>query len=563
MDKPALAEIPNHLQQYIVDQQYEKYSWRDHAVWRYVMRRNVSYLPKVAHESYLDGLDKTGISIEKIPSLAEMNIILGRIGWTAICVSGFIPPEAFMEFQAHRILVIAADIRHLEHIEYTPAPDILHEAAGHAPIISNSVYANYLQEFGRVGKKAFSSAKDYQLYEAIKELSDLKALPIADVNQLSALETQIVELEESSGSPSEMSLLRNLHWWTVEYGLIGKLEASQIYGAGLLSSIGESAASLGTEVKKIPYSIEAMHYGFDITKMQPQLFVTPDFEFLNVVLKQFSDRMALTKGGTEGILKAVESNHIATCQLSSGIQIAGVFTDYILEGADLVYFKTTGATELGYNNELLPDHGKEYHEDGFGSPIGKLKNCNKPIRFLEKTDLDRLSIKIGEQTKLEFLTGLKVEGVLTNILRRDGRILLMSFEQCTVRYKNKILFMPEWGVFDMAVGEQITSAFSGSFYSAPLQNNDSKISSERQGNPISEQLNSIYRQVREWREEDMELPDISLVIQEVKKLDNKDWLLPFELLEIARINQDSLNEKIALDYLNSMPKKYRHLFSKN
>lgn len=559
MTGKSAALIPSHLKQYIVDQHYENYTWRDHAVWRYVMRRNISYLSQCAHKSYLDGLTKTGISIEKIPSLEEMNRILEGIGWAAVCVSGFIPPEAFMEFQAHRILVIAADIRHLEHIEYTPAPDILHEAAGHAPIITNPVYSDYLQEFGRVGKTAFSSAKDHQVYEAIKALSDLKALPDSDVEQLLALENKIVELEESVGNPSEMSLLRNLHWWTVEYGLIGELKKPQIYGAGLLSSIGESVESMASTVKKIPYSIEAMHYGFDITKMQPQLFVSPDFDFLTVVLKQFSDQMAIVKGGTEGVLKAIESKHMATCQLSSGIQIAGVFTDCILEGADLVYFKTVGATALGYNNELLAGHGEEYHADGFGSPIGKLKNCNKPIRFLEKEDLNRLSIKIGKLAKLEFLSGLKVEGILTNFVRRDGRILLMSFKNCTVQYKTEILFMPDWGTFDMAVGEQVTSAFSGSFYSASLQNKDFNLSTERQGNPIAEQLDLWYKQVREWRDKKERLPNISPMIQEIKQLDAKDWLLPFELLEIARENQDLLNEKVAIDYLKSMPKTYHHL----
>ena len=69
------------------------------------------------------GLRKTGITLEKIPNIQDMNDILGEIGWGAVCVDGFSPPSAFMEFQAYKVLVIAADIRQLEHIEYTPAPD--------------------------------------------------------------------------------------------------------------------------------------------------------------------------------------------------------------------------------------------------------------------------------------------------------------------------------------------------------------------------------------------------------------------------------------------------------
>lgn len=560
MDSKKSIEIPAHLRQYIVDQQYEKYTWRDQAVWRYVMHRNVEFLPKVAHDSYLSGLKKTGISIEKIPSLLEMNTILKTIGWSAVCVSGFIPPEAFMEFQANKILVIAADIRHLEHIEYTPAPDILHEAAGHAPIISNNAYAKYLQEFGEIGTKAFSSAKDHKVYRAIRELSDLKAKPNADPDRLKQLEESISKLDGEVSNPSEMSLLRNLHWWTVEYGLIAGIDGPEIYGAGLLSSIGESKEAMSSKVKKLDYSIEAMHYGFDITKMQPHLFVTPDFEHLSKVLKEFHSQMADKKGGIEGILKAINSKHIATCELSSGIQISGVFSEYILDGADLVYIKTQGPTELGFGNELLPGHGKEYHADGFGSPIGKLKNCKKPIRFLDDEDLNTLEIVIGQFAQIEFLSGILVKGVLKHILKQDGRILLLSFDECEVKYKDKILFQPEWGIFDMAVGEQLTSIYSGQGFKNDKASVENNARRSRQANLIPAQLNNFYLMVRKWRTENAALPDIIPMLEELKKLDKNDWLLAFELLQIARNNCDADKEKYLLDYLQSFPEKYWHMY---
>ena len=106
-----------------------------------------------------------------------MNRILKEIGWAAVSVDGFIPPNAFMEFQAYNVLVIASDMRTINHIEYTPAPDIIHEAAGHAPIIANPEYAEYLRRFGEIGSKAISSAKDYEMYEAIRLLSILKENP--------------------------------------------------------------------------------------------------------------------------------------------------------------------------------------------------------------------------------------------------------------------------------------------------------------------------------------------------------------------------------------------------
>ena len=212
-----VANLPQHLKQFVVKQDYASYTNIDHAVWRYVMRKNVAFLKEVAHESYLNGLEKTGITIEQIPNIKEMNRILGDIGWGCVCVDGFLPPSAFMEFQAFKVLVIAADIRQLEHIEYTPAPDILHEAAGHAPIIADPGYAEYLRLFGEIGSKAISSSKDFELYEAIRHLSIIKEDPNTSDIEILKAEEDINNIQKNMGPPSEMSLIRNLHWWTVEY----------------------------------------------------------------------------------------------------------------------------------------------------------------------------------------------------------------------------------------------------------------------------------------------------------------------------------------------------------
>jgi len=247
----VLARLPKHLLNLVIDQPYNSYTPQDHAVWRYVMRQNVRYLPKVAHHSYLNGLEKAGISIDQIPHMYGMNRILKEIGWSAVAVDGFIPPAAFMEFQAYNVLVIAADIRPINQIEYTPAPDIIHEAAGHAPIIADPEYADYLKLFGEIGSKAFSSALDYKIYNAVRHLSILKADPYTPKEQIKKAENQLELLGSQNEELSEISLIRNLHWWTVEYGLIGDLKSPKIYGAGLLSSIGESYSSLQPDVKKI------------------------------------------------------------------------------------------------------------------------------------------------------------------------------------------------------------------------------------------------------------------------------------------------------------------------
>ena len=208
---PLIDRLPKHLKQFIKPQVYEDYTPINQAVWRYVMRKNVDYLSKVAHSSYLEGLQKTGIEVDNIPSMYGMNRILKEIGWAAVAVDGFIPPNAFMEFQAYNVLVIACDIRQLEHIEYTPAPDIIHEGAGHAPIIANPEYAEYLRRFGEIGCKAISSARDYELYEAIRLLSILKEAEDTPEEEIKKAEEQVDFLQNNMGELSEMSRIRNLH----------------------------------------------------------------------------------------------------------------------------------------------------------------------------------------------------------------------------------------------------------------------------------------------------------------------------------------------------------------
>ena len=93
-------KLPTHLHKFIVQQPYDDYTAQNQAVWRYVMRLNINALKQIAHKSYIKGLKKTGIDQEMIPRMEGMNRILKEIGWAAVAVDGFIPPNAFMEFQA-------------------------------------------------------------------------------------------------------------------------------------------------------------------------------------------------------------------------------------------------------------------------------------------------------------------------------------------------------------------------------------------------------------------------------------------------------------------------------
>ncbi|MDR6843935.1 aromatic amino acid hydroxylase [Flavobacterium granuli] len=552
---PLLDRLPKHLKQFIKPQDYSDYTPINQAVWRYVMRKNVNYLSKVAHSSYLEGLKKTGIEVDNIPSMYGMNRILSEIGWAAVAVDGFIPPNAFMEFQAYNVLVIASDIRQLEHIEYTPAPDIIHEGAGHAPIIANPEYAEYLRRFGEIGCKAISSHKDYEMYEAIRLLSILKEAEGTPKAEIEAAEKAVEDLQNNMGELSEMAQIRNLHWWTVEYGLIGTLENPKIYGAGLLSSIGESAWCMTDNVKKIPYDFSAVSQSFDITKLQPQLYVTPDFAYLSLILEEFANTMALRTGGMSGIKKLIHSKALGTVELSTGLQISGVFTNVIDQEGKPIYFQTTGKTALSYREKELVGHGTSTHPEGFGSPIGKLKGINLAIEDMSPRDLKAYGVYEGQTATLEFEGDIKVVGeIITGKRNLHGEIILICFKNCTVTHGDTVLFQPQWGNYDMAVGKKLVSAFSGpadvnSFdlisHVPSSKTIKAKQTAER------DDLEILYQTVRNIRESNDTTTSLEPIFEKIQNNHPNDWLLSVELIELLNTrNETNLMQQILLHLEN-------------
>ncbi|MFY0603003.1 MAG: aromatic amino acid hydroxylase [Flavobacteriaceae bacterium] len=553
-----IDRLPPHLKQFIKPQNYEEYTPINQAVWRYVMRKNVAYLSKHAHESYIKGLEKTGIKIDEIPSMYGMNRILKEIGWAAVSVDGFIPPNAFMEFQAYKVLVIASDIRQLENIQYTPAPDIIHEAAGHAPIIANPDYAEYLRRLGEVGAKAILSKYDIDLYEAVRKLSILKEAETVDENELKESKKEVNRLQQMDVELSEMAQIRNLQWWTVEYGLIGEIQNPKIYGAGLLSSIGESKWCMSNQVKKIPYSIDAIEQSFDITQPQPQLYVSPDFSFLMQVLEEFANKLSLRKGGSKGIQRLIDSQMIGTIELSTGLQVSGKFSRVILnEDREVIFFKTEGPTALAYRERELIGHGIDYHSHGFSSPLGKLKNINLAIEDMGPVDLKAYNFYDGKFLSFEFESGIKVKGLnVTGIRNLKGKLMLIQLQNCTVTYKGEELFKPEYGLFDMVVGKKIVSAFAGAadYNSFPNLYNVSKTLTVKPKK--SERiliLESYYQTIRHIREHNSRNESqLEKIFYKVRSSYDNEWLLPLEILEITK--SQNLDSEVSM-YLNDLASK--------
>jgi phenylalanine-4-hydroxylase len=317
-------------------------------------------------------------------------------------------------------------------------------------------------------------------------------------------------------------------------------------------------------VKKIPYSIDAMNTAFDITTRQPQLFVCTDFQHLRRVLEEFASTMAFKVGGLEGINKAIECQNVATCEYSSGLQVSGIFTEVITdENNSPIDLRTAGKTALAFRDKELEGHGVDYHKDGFGSPVGKWKQTSASPELLTNDQLHALGIVEGRKAKIEFLSGVMVAGKVENILRRDGKLLLITFSNCTAKYADRVLFNPDWGMYDMAVGERISSVFNGAA-DKDAYNQVALVPKERTIKVPSDakrkRLENLCAQVRKIRESQAGYERLGEIWETQQAEHPEDWLLSMEIFEIldSTDQQRELRTKIE-KFLNEKKAKTKDL----
>ncbi len=535
-----LKAVPPHLLPYVAEQDPSLYTAIDHASWRFIMKLSQSFFAQHAHPKYLDGLEETGISTERIPLIQEMDQKLQKFGWRAVPVIGFIPPAVFMEFLSLGILPIACEMRTLEHLAYTPAPDIVHEAAGHAPIIADPGYAAYLHRYGELARKVIFSDKDILVYEAVRNLSDTKENPASTPKQIQDVQEHLDSAIADNEYVSEATYLGRMGWWTIEYGMVGNPENPMIFGAGLLSSIGESFHCMDEQVKKIPITLDAINMSYDITRPQPQLFLTPDFETLGKILEQFAETLAYKRGGIEGLAKARTAGTVTTTQLDSGVQISGILEEFLLDPKGLPsYLRFRGPVQLAESDTEIEWQGPKRHAHGFSTPLGRLVG-GKSTADLSKEELEKTTL-------LKFESGIEVRGKFHSSQQKKGKNLVITFSDCTMKKGERVMYKPEWGPFDMVCGERIDSVFGGAADRAkyleatggfgqsprPMKSNLTR---------ENHSLNDLYAHVRTLRESGTRGAQTADALQEIhaqlEKSHRKDWLLRYELLE--------LNQKLGL-----------------
>lgn len=539
--------LPQHLRRYVVDQDYSRYTPVDQAAWRHIMRQLKSHLAVHAHPCYVEGLQKTGIEVDRIPSISHMSERLAEFGWRAVPVSGFIPPAAFMELQSLGVLPIASDMRTVEHLLYTPAPDIVHEAAGHAPILVDPAFAAYLKSYATVARKAIISHEDMDQYEAIRILSDLKEDPGSTPNQIRQAEEKLEKVNQSIKELSEAALLGRMNWWTAEYGLIGDLKNPKIFGAGLLSSVGESRSCLEPKVKKIPLTIDCIGYSYDITEKQPQLFVVEAFEHLESVLQELADRMAFRIGGLASAQKALQSRTVNTLELENGLQISGQLRDVKHRGDAIAYLAFAGPTLLAHDFRVLAGQGVEYHNQGFGTPIGRVKiaaqSTNQSttewqdLSKLSKADCQRLGLRESAKIKLGYETGCEVTGTIKGMTFIKDHLAILTLSGAKATLGDDLMFDPAWGDFDIACGAKVASVYGGPADREAFGETDDftrKLIPRRIYADETLVRHRLYEKVRQAR--DAKITDavaLAKLFSEATAATPNDWLIQTELLELA------------------------------
>ncbi|MFK9095450.1 aromatic amino acid hydroxylase [Bacillus salipaludis] len=539
MTGKGTKNIPAHLQPYISKQYYHRYTPIEHAVWRFVMKQNHYFLKDIAHPAYVNGLMDSGIKTDSIPKVDDMHTSLAKVGWGAVTIDGLIPGSAFYGFLANRILPIATELRNIQNIAYTPAPDMIHEAAGHAPILLDESYREFVRKIGEMGSKALSSKEKLEVFMAVRHLTIVAEDPNSTSEQVKEAEIQVAEARKKVKGLSEADQVSRLFWWTVEYGLIGEVVNPKIYGAGLLSSVGESQSCLKEDVRKIPFSIEeCTKTPYDVTKPQPQLFVIESFADLIAEVDQFAATMAFRKGGTESLDKALQTESVATMAFSSGLQVTGMLGTILKDKkGEAVYFRTKGPTALSFDNKQLDGHGKVTHHKGFGTPIGRLKG-NIALEDYSLEQLRDFGIIEEKAAKLKFQSGVKVKGTVKSILLAEGRPILISFKDCKVTYKDMVLFEKSWGTFDMAVGARVTSVFAGAadpnnYYEFPLMEETDEVVEQQAWN----ELETLYDEIRRLREDsnwnEERLTQVLAILDDQYP---KEWLLRLEILELYKLH---------------------------
>jgi len=247
---------PRAAADWTIDQNWSAYTSEEHQRWTRLHERQMQVLPGRACDAFMDGLSVLDLHGEGIPEFRALNEQLLPIsGWTIVAVPGLIPDNVFFDHLANRRFPAGNFIRSDAAFDYIEAPDVFHDIFGHVPMLTNQVFADYMQAYGQGGLRAMS------------------------LNNLDAL--------------------ARLYWYTVEFGLIASPKGPRIYGAGIVSSPAESCFCLE--------SPSPNRLGFDLLRVMQTRYRIDDFQETYFEISDFNDLFRATSQDFAPIYKHLES----------------------------------------------------------------------------------------------------------------------------------------------------------------------------------------------------------------------------------------------------------------
>jgi phenylalanine-4-hydroxylase len=219
-----------------IPQDWEAFTAKDHGVWDTLFAQQSKMLPGRASKAFLRGLDLLKLSKPGIPDYRELNDrLMAATGWQVVAVPGLVPDAVFFDHLAHRRFVAGNFIRRPDQLDYLKEPDVFHDVFGHVPMLADPVFADYMQAYGEGGLRSLG-------FDALHKLA-------------------------------------RLYWYTVEFGLVEEDGALRIFGAGIVSSRGESVFALDDpSPNRIGFDLmRVMRTHYRIDDYQQNYFVIPSF----------------------------------------------------------------------------------------------------------------------------------------------------------------------------------------------------------------------------------------------------------------------------------------------
>lgn len=239
-------------------QEYEKYKAEDFSVWKILFDEQMQHLPRIASNSYLEGLENVQFKNTEIPRFSEVNKLLGKAtGWSIHVVPGIIDTLPFFQHLSNQEFPATTWLRKMSQLKYIQEPDMFHDVFGHVPVLSDPVFCQYLKGLSKI-------ALDY------------------------------------IDNPNVLELMARIYWFTVEFGLIRENGVVKIYGAGLISSPGESLFSLSSEDLHRPFTVkDVLATSYFNDRYQIQYFVADSYTQMYDALEEI--RTEIERYVSEGI----------------------------------------------------------------------------------------------------------------------------------------------------------------------------------------------------------------------------------------------------------------------